>query len=315
MQLIRGAHNLRERHRACVATIGNFDGVHRGHQAVLDQLDSHARRLQLPTTVITFEPTPQEYFTPAEAPARLCRLREKLAEFKKHGVERVLVLEFDAQLAEQEPHQFIARVLVDGLAVKYLVVGDDFRFGKARRGDFDRLTEAGKRYGFPVETTTTYIDQGQRVSSTRIREALRDGALDTAQRLLGRPYSMHGRVAAGDRRGRTIGFPTANIRLHRLQTPLTGVYAVRVHCLEAFALPAVANLGTRPTVDGTEPVLEVHIFDFERDIYGAHLEVEFVRKLREEKKFESFADLKRQIQQDAMAARDCFSQMMQSRSV
>ena len=316
MQLIRGAHNLRDRHRGCVATIGNFDGVHRGHRAVLKQLDAHAERMKLPATVITFEPTPQEFFTPEQAPARLCRLREKLAEFKRLDVNQVLCLRFDALLAEQEPELFVQQILVDGLDVRYLVVGDDFRFGKMRRGDFAMLESAGAQQGFPVENTLTFYDDGKRVSSTRIREALETGDLDTAQRLLGRHYSIHGRVAPGDQRGRTIGFPTANIRLHRRQTPLSGVFAVTVNCIESHALPAVANLGIRPTVGGyAEPVLEVHIFDFHRDIYGAHVEVEFFSKLREEKKFDSFSALKEQIKLDALAARDCFSSRMQSRRV
>ena len=315
MQLIRGAHNLRDSHRGCVATIGNFDGVHRGHRAVLEQLERHAERLQLPATVITFEPTPQEFFTPEQAPARLCRLREKLAEFNRLDVDRVLCLEFDARLAEQEPEKFIQQILIDGLDVRYLVVGDDFRFGKSRRGDFAMLQSAGEQHGFPVENTSTFYDEDERVSSTRIREALKAGDLDAAQRLLGRAYAIHGRVAPGDQRGRTIGFPTANIRLHRQQMPLSGVFAVSVKCIENHALPAVANLGSRPTVGGTEPVLEVHIFDFDRDIYGRHVAVEFVSKLREEKKFDSFTALKEQIQLDALAARDCFSSLLQSKRV
>ena len=315
MRLIRGIYNLRGSRPGCVATIGNFDGVHRGHHAVLEQLDAHARRLQLPATVITFEPTPQEYFTPQRAPARLCRLREKLQAFRRLGVKQVLCLRFDRQLAEQEPETFIEQILVDALGVRHLVVGDDFRFGKQRRGDFAMLEAAGDRAGFTVENTCTFIDDGERVSSTRIREALQQGDLDTAERLLGRPYSIQGRVAQGDQRGRSIGFPTANIRLHRLRTALSGVYAVTIEGIEAHALPAVANLGSRPTVDGTETVLEVHIFDFNRDIYGAHVEVRFVNKLREEKKFASFDALKQQIQLDALAARDCFSNQMQSRRV
>ncbi len=315
MQLIRGLHNLRAGHRGCVATIGNFDGVHRGHRAVLEQLEAHAERLQLPATVITFEPTPQEFFAPERAPARLCRLREKLVAFKRLGVKQVLCLKFGKQLAEQEPELFIQQVLVEALGIRYLVVGDDFQFGKLRRGDFSMLEAAGNRQGFPVEATLTFIDEGERVSSTRIREALEQGELDTAERLLGRPYSIHGRVALGDQRGRTIGFPTANIRLHRQKTPLSGVFAVSVAGIEDHSLPAVANLGTRPTVGGTEAVLEVHLFDFNRDIYGAHVEVSFVSKLREEKKFESIEVLKKQIQLDAMAARDWFSSQLRSRRV
>ena len=315
MQLIRGIYNLRDGQRGCVATIGNFDGVHRGHQAVLEQLARHARRLQRATTVITFEPTPQEYFSPATTPARLTRLREKLTVFRQMQVDRVLCLPFGRRLAGMTAAEFIDHVLVHGLGVCYLVVGDDFRFGKDRRGDFAQLVAAGAAAGFPVESTTTFIDAGERVSSTRIRDLLAAGELDHAERLLGRPYSMQGRVAMGDQRGRTIGFPTANVHLHRRATPLTGVFAVRVLDLDDNPLPGVANLGTRPTVEGTRPVLEVHLFDFDRDIYGAHVCVEFVQKLRDEKKFDSFDALKKQIQLDAMAARECFSSQLRSSRV
>ena len=307
MELIRGLHNLKPRHRGCAATIGNFDGVHRGHLAVLDQLREQATALGLPDTVICFEPTPQEYFAPRQAPPRLSRLREKLGVFRDHGVERVLCLRFGPRLAELDADAFIERVLVQGLGVRYLVVGDDFRFGKGRRGDFALLAEAGERHGFPVVATATFSVDGQRVSSTRVREALAAGDLALAERLLGRPYCISGRVAPGDRRGRDIGFPTANIHLHRVASPLRGVFAVRMLGVDDQPRPGVANLGTRPTVDGTHLVLEVHLFDFDGDLYGRHVDVEFVRRLRDERKFESFDALKEQIQLDARAARAVFA--------
>lgn len=306
MELIRGLHNLRPRHRGCVATIGNFDGVHRGHQAVLDQLRRHAARLHVPACVICFEPTPQEYFLGDAAPVRLSRLREKLAAFRREAVDRVLCLRFGEALATMEPNAFIARLLVEGLEVKHLVVGDDFRFGRERRGDFALLTRRGAEAGFPVEKTTTYIEDGQRVSSTRVREALAVGAFDQAAQLIGARYRICGRVAHGDKRGRSIGFPTANVFLHRHASPLSGVYAVRLFGVEPYPLQGVANLGLRPTVCGQRRVLEVHLFDFNRSIYGLHVEVEFHRKLREEKKFESLESLKRQIELDALAARQSF---------
>jgi riboflavin kinase/FMN adenylyltransferase len=308
MEFIRGLHNLQPRHHGCVATIGNFDGVHRGHQAVLEQLKRHAARLQVPACVICFEPTPQEYFLSGAAPARLSRLREKLAGFARQRIDRVLCLEFGQALAGMEPDDFIARILVDGLGVQYLVVGDDFRFGNGRKGDYALLERSGAAAGFPVERTTTCIaEDGQRISSTRVREALAAGQFDLAAELIGARYRICGRVAPGDQRGRGIGFPTANIFLHRRRSPLAGVYAVTMHGVENRPVPGVANLGVRPTVDGHRQVLEVHLFDFQRSIYGAHVEVEFFKRLRDERKFESFAALKRQIRLDALAAREFFS--------
>ena len=306
MELIRGIHNLRPRHRGCVATIGNFDGVHLGHQAVLGQLSEKAAELCLPTCVITFEPQPQEYFAPDEAPPRLTRFREKLKAFRRYSVDRVLSLEFNRALAAMPADDFIRTILLDGLDVRYLVVGDDFRFGRERAGDFAMLQAAGAEHGFQVVNMHTFALGGSRVSSTRIRHALESGDLETAEQLLGRPYRMCGRVAHGDKRGRTIGFPTANIHLHRRATPVTGVYAVELFGIEGEPVPGVANVGTRPTVDGFRALLEVHLFDFDRDIYGCHVHVDFLYKLREERRFESFDALKRQIHLDSDMAREYF---------
>lgn len=304
MELIRGLHNLQIRHHGCVATIGNFDGVHLGHQAVLQQTCAKAKQLQLPTTVITFEPQPQEFFRPLQAPPRLTRLREKLLALRPHAVDRILCLNFNRHLANLSAEQFIQSILVDGLGVRYLVVGDDFRFGKDRRGDFNMLVEVGRQQDFEVVNTHSFTLGNERVSSTLIREALWYGDLKRVTQLLGRPYSMCGRVAHGDKRGRTIGFPTANIYLHRKNTPILGVYAVQMTGVEDYPVNGVANIGTRPTVCGTRTLLEVHLFDFNKDIYGAHIEVVFVEKIRDEKRFESFDALKQQIQRDAQQARD-----------
>lgn len=308
MELIRGLHNLRERHRGCVATIGNFDGVHLGHQTVLGQLSEKAAELGVPSMVITFEPYPLEYFAPAEAPPRLTRLREKIKALTRYAVDRVLCLQFDRKLAAMPAKDFIEKLLIEGLDVKYLVVGDDFRFGNKRQGDFAMLQQAGKQHGFQVVNLHTFMVDQIRVSSTRIREALSDGDLGVAEKLLGRPYRMCGRVAHGDKRGRTIGFPTANIHLHRNNTPVSGVYAVEMFGIEGEPLQGVANIGTRPTVDGTRSLLEVHLFDFDRDIYGAYVNIEFVHKLRDEKKFDSFDVLKEQILRDADEAGEFFKQ-------
>ncbi len=306
MELIRGLHNLRPRHRGCVATIGNFDGVHLGHQAVIGQLADKAEDLRLPTLVMLFEPQPQEFFTPQKAPPRLMRLREKLQALRRYAVDRVLCVRFDKAFADLEPEAFIRQVLVEGLGVKYLVVGDDFRFGHARRGDFAMLQAAGHKHGFQVVNMHSFTIDGERVSSTRVRAALATADLALAEKLLGRPYRMCGRVAHGDKIGRTLGVPTANIHLHRHSTPLKGVYAVEVFGLPDEPLAGVANIGTRPTVGGTRTLLEVHVFDFDRDIYGEYVHVNFLRKLSDEKRFASLDELKLKIQQDIVDARAFF---------
>ncbi|HRX60422.1 MAG TPA: bifunctional riboflavin kinase/FAD synthetase [Candidatus Competibacter sp.] len=308
MELIRGQHNLRPHHRGCVATIGNFDGVHLGHQAILAQLTEQAARLHLPRLVITFEPQPQEFFAgPTASPARLMRLREKLQALDGLGIERTLCLEFDQRLATMPAQTFIETLLVEGLGIRYLVVGDDFRFGHRRAGDFALLVEAGQRYGFEVADNHSYILDGERVSSTRIRQALSQGDLELAARLLGRPYDMCGRVAHGDQRGRTIGFPTANIHLHRRVTPVYGVYAVLLSGPELRPWPGIANVGRRPTVQGVREQLEVHLLDYRGDLYGRHVKVDFLHYLRPEQRFESLDALRQQIQRDEQAARAYFS--------
>jgi riboflavin kinase/FMN adenylyltransferase len=306
MRLIRGLHNLRPDHHGSAVTIGNFDGLHRGHQAVLQQLHQCASQRGLMTTVMTFEPTPQEYFAPQSAPARLQRLRDKLTLLGTLGVDQVLSVRFNRNLAVLSAAQFVDRILLQGLNVRFLVVGDDFRFGKGREGDFAFLREAGRCAGFEVVSTQTFCQGDDRVSSTRVREALERGDLDTAEGMLGRAYRICGRVAPGQQRGRTIGFHTANIRLHRLVSPVQGVFAVKVFGLGENAVEGVANIGTRPTVDGSDFVLEVHLFDFDRDIYGRYLDVEFCKKLRNEKKFDSFDLLRQQIALDAAQARQYF---------
>ncbi len=307
MKLIRGLYNLPVTARGCVATIGNFDGVHLGHQAVIGQCRDQAVELGLPLTVITFEPQPREYFHPRNTPARLTRLREKIRALEACGVERILCLPFNAHLAGLESGAFIREILVDGVGVKYLVVGDDFRFGRDRAGNFDSLQQAGRQHGFEVARMHTFCMEGGRVSSTRVREALEAGDLNAAAALLGRVYAMSGRVAHGDKRGRTIGFPTANVFLHRAASPVAGVFAVRVDGLGDQPVAGVANVGTRPTVDGTRALLEVHLFDFDRDIYGCHVQVGFLNKIREERRFESFEALQAQIREDAGQARAFFN--------
>jgi riboflavin kinase/FMN adenylyltransferase len=306
MELVRGLHNLRPRHRGCAATIGNFDGVHLGHQSVLGQLAERAAELQVPVTVVTFEPQPREYFSPQSAPPRLTRFREKVEALRRFGVDRVVNLRFDSRIAEMAPEDFVRKILLEGLGVKYLVVGDDFRFGRDRAGTFTMLQQAGDEHGFSVVNMHTFDIKGSRVSSTRVREALASGDLAAAEALLGRQYRMSGRVAHGDKRGRQIGFPTANIHLHRTATPVSGVFAVEMFGLPHEPVPGIANVGTRPTVDGTRTLLEVNLFNFSGNIYGCHVQVEFLKKIREERHFESFEALKEQIERDVVQARGYF---------
>lgn len=316
MQLIRGHYNLRPEHHGCVATIGNFDGVHLGHLSVLRHLADKAAETGLPSTVITFEPTPLEFFAGEKAPARLTRFREKYIELRCHGLERMFCLQFNQGLAQMEAKQFIDDILIQGLGLKYLVVGDDFRFGKDRKGDFAMLKQAGEQHGFDVISMDTFSQDEERVSSTLIRQHLMAGNLEQAHRLLGRAYSIRGRVVHGAKLGRTIGFPTANVLLRRKVTPVHGVYAVEVLGLDDRGrsdrdrgdkpVPGVANVGKRPTVGGTRVQLEVHLFDFDQSIYGREVEVRFSKHLRQEQKFESFDALKEQILVDAQAARGHF---------
>lgn len=306
MELIRGLHNLRERHRGCIATIGNFDGVHRGHQAILDQLRDRAAALGLPVTVVVFEPQPREFFAGDQAPPRLTRLRDKARLLAAHGAERIVCLPFNEALRSLTAREFIDRVLVDGLGVRHLVVGDDFRFGCDRVGDFTLLTQAGDERGFGVEHTRTFLLDGERVSSSRVRTLLASGNFAQAARLLGRPYRLAGRVVADQQLGRTIGVPTANLPLLSGPMALRGVYAVIAWLADGRVFPGVANIGWRPTVGTHRPVLEVHLFDFEGDLYGQQLRVMPCARLRGELTFAGLEPLKRQIQADQGRARAYF---------
>jgi len=310
MELIRGLHNLRPSHRGCVATIGNFDGVHLGHQAVIGQLAEKAEQLNLPAVVITFEPQPREYFAPERSPPRMTRFREKIEALRRYAVKRVLCLAFNWQLADLSPDEFIRRVLVDGLGVKYLVVGDDFRFGHQRKGTFAHLKAAGELYGFQVVHMKTFNVNNERVSSTRIRHALEEGSMEVASSLLGRDYRISGRVGHGEKLGRELGFPTANIFLHRKVSPLQGIFVVELFGLDNEPLSGVASIGTRPTINESKStLLEVHLFDFDQDIYGKHVQVSFLHKIRDEAKFDSLEILKEKIQQDVDIAKAYLAQM------
>ncbi len=288
-------------------TIGNFDGVHRGHRAMLDRLVAEARELQLPCKVLTFEPHPREYFSPATAPTRLTRLREKLELIAAAGVGAVHVLRFGAPLAAISAVQFVDDVLLRSLGVRWLLVGRDFRYGAKRAGDFAALQSASATKGFALEAMGDVMEGSQRVSSSGVRTALAAGDLASAQRLLGRAYSMSGRVAHGEKLGRTLGFPTANIVLRR-RPPLAGIYAVEAELEETRAVTrGVASVGRRPTVrENAPPLLEVHLFDWSGELYGRHLRVKFLRKLRDEEKYDGLDALRSAIGQDVAQAKDYF---------
>ena len=304
MEVIRGWHNVKPEHHGCVATIGNFDGVHLGHRALIEQLAALGRERAVPTALVTFEPQPQEFFAGGNVPPRLTRLREKLAALGVMPLDRVVLLRFDARLSATSPVEFVESFLVAGLGVRAVVAGEDFRFGYRGEGDFGLLVALGERHGFEVVKRATFSAGGGRVSSSRIRSALATGDLEAARELLGRRYTMSGRVVHGDRRGQTIGFPTLNVPLRRRTTALHGVYAVRVAGLEGRQLDAVANLGTRPTVGGRGMVLEAHVFDWSGDAYGRNVEVGFVAKIRDERKFDSIEALKAWIARDSARARE-----------
>lgn len=307
MELIRGWHNLQAHHRGCVATIGNFDGVHRGHRAVLEMLQQEAHAFGVPATVIIFEPQPLEYFRPEAAPARLTELRSKLLALADTGIARALCLRFSRRVAQMPAEDFIDELLVERLGVRFLMVGDDFRFGHGRRGDYTMLQALGARKGFTVARMPTVSNGDVRVSSTRVRQALAAGDLVLASELLGRRYSICGRVVRGQALGRDLGYPTANIAFKQ-PPPLQGIFVVQVRLNgETQSRPAVASLGTRPTVNGTRVLLEVHLFDYSGDLYGQHLDVEFLQRLRGEERFETLEALRQQMDQDAADARAYFS--------
>jgi len=306
MEIMVGLHNIREEHQGCVVTAGNFDGVHHGHQMLLNHLIAKSTELGVPSLLLTFEPQPREFFAGSAVPARLTRFREKITLLQRTELDRVLCLPFNERTANT-PARWVVDVLLNKmLAVKYFVIGDDWRFGKGAEGDYAMLKEAGDRYGFGVSQLATMTLEHERVSSSRIREMLASGDLIEAEKLLGHPYFIMGRVVYGRQLGRQIGSPTVNIRLQRYRSALNGVFSVSVDGLEK-PYDGIANIGIRPTVDGKEPLLEVHIFDFDENVYGRLLTVRFHRKIREEKKFESIDALKTQIQADIGVAREWFA--------
>ncbi|MFU8817079.1 MAG: bifunctional riboflavin kinase/FAD synthetase [Pseudomonadales bacterium] len=306
MEVIVGLHNIKPRHEGCVLTIGSFDGVHRGHRMLLERLVEKSRELGAPSMLLTFEPTPREYFRGGVVPSRLTRFREKITLLGTTDLDRVLCLPFNETTANTPAEWVVDELLAKRLGVRYLMVGDDFRFGKGARGDYTMLQRAGDRYGYGVTQMGTLTVDDARVSSTRVRDALWEGNFPLAQELLGHAYFMMGRVVYGRQLGRQLGVPTANIRLQRYRTPVEGVFAVTVKGL-GREYQGIANVGIRPTVDGKEPLLEVHIFDFAGDIYGELLTVEFKHKMRDERTFDSLDALKAQIERDIVRTREWFA--------
>ena len=291
-------------------TIGNFDGLHLGHQAMLARLQDVARARGLPSCVLSFEPHPREFFTPEQAPARLSSLREKAECLQRMGIDRLHVFRFDRAFSALSAEAFIGQVLGTTLQAHYVLVGDDFRYGAKRTGDFALLKQAGQSLGFDAEFLPTVEVAGERASSTAVRQALAAGELEHAARLLGRPYSISGRVVHGDKLGRDIGFPTANIQLKHNRPPLLGIFAVEVYGLNGEPLPGAASLGKRPTVKNPDavPVLEVHLFDFNAEIYGRRVRVDFLHKLRDEEKYPDLDSLVAQIRRDVDNAKQFLKQ-------
>ncbi len=313
MKVFRGLPNAEAR-RPCALTIGNFDGVHRGHRALLARVADAAARLGVDSAVMTFEPHPREYFAhlsgdESRAPLRIANLRDKLQALEQCGVDRVIVEHFGASFASMSPERFIDEVLVDGMHVKWLIVGDDFRFGAKRAGDFAMLVEAGRRHGFEVVALPTVMHDDTRISSSAVRAALAAGDFARAEDLLGHPYAISGHVQHGRKLGRTIGFPTLNLKVAHKRPAASGIFVVQVHGLGERPWPAVASLGVRPTIeDNGRVLLEVHLFDFSGDCYGKLIRVEFLKKLRDEAKYDDLDSLTRAIDADARAAREFFAQ-------
>ena len=308
MEIINGLHNLRSRHRGCVLTIGNFDGVHRGHRQLIDELCEKAKALSVPSMLMTFEPQPREFFAGTKLPARLTRFREKVYLLDQTPLDRLLCLPFNDRTANIEADWFAKDFVVDQVGAKHLVIGDDFRFGRGREGDFALFERYGRIHGYSVSAMSTLLQGEARISSTLIREILAAGDFTAATNLLGHEYFIMGRVVYGRQLGRQLNVPTANIRLQRYRAALEGVYCVTVEGIAGAVRRGIANIGVRPTVDGKEPLLEVHVFDYTGNLYGDLIKVTFKQKLREEQAFDSIDALKTQINQDIEQARHYFDE-------
>lgn len=306
MEFIRGEHNIAARHHGCVASVGNYDGLHPGHQKVINSLVQRGRHLSLPVTIVSFEPHPLEFFVPDAAPPRLMTVREKSEAMHELSVDRFCCLRFNHRLANTEPENFVEDLLIAKLGVRYVVVGDDFRFGRNRRGNFEMLRSICRRFDVEVSRMETIEFEGQRISSSRIRESLAAGEIQMANQLLGRDFSMSGRIVRGDGNAGNWGFATANIKIEVPKPAVSGIFVVKVDLPDKDSLPGVASLGIRPTVGGSTQLLEVHLLDFDQDIYGQRIRVRFQKKLRDEIKFSSVEKMCEMIQQDIVKTRGHF---------
>ncbi|WMY96080.1 MAG: bifunctional riboflavin kinase/FAD synthetase [Arsenophonus sp.] len=306
MKFIRGIYNIQKNHYGCVLTIGNFDSVHKGHQVLLKYLKEEGNFRKLPTMVMIFEPQPLEFFCGRNSPVRLTPLRDKIKYLFEYGVDYLLCIKFNHKFSALTPKTFILEFLVKKLGVKFLAIGDDFRFGKDRKGDFQDLLTAGKKYGFKVTNTKSFCIKGQRISSTAVRKALLSDNFALAEHLMAHPYRLSGRVIHGRQLGSKIGFPTANLQLKSLIIPVKGVYIAEVYGISKKPFKAVTNIGTRPTVNGIKQQIEVHLIDIHKNIYGFHIDLVLRKKIREEKRFNCINELRKQIGNDIIVAKNFF---------
>ena len=311
MEFIRGEHNIAARHHGCVASVGNYDGLHPGHRKVIKSLVDRGRDLNLPVTIVSFEPHPLDFFVPDAAPPKLMTVREKIEALKELNVDHFCCLRFNHRLANTEPENFVEDLLIAKLGVRYVVVGDDFRFGRNRRGNFEMLRSICRRYDVEVSKMETIEFDGERISSSRIRDCLAAGNIGLANRILGRDFSMSGRIVRGNGNARNWGFATANIKIEVSKPAVSGIFVVEVDLPDKNSLPGVASLGFRPTIGGDTQLLEVHLLDFDRNIYGQRIRVRFQKKLRDEIKFSSIEKMCEQIQQDIATTRIYFTQASQ----
>jgi riboflavin kinase/FMN adenylyltransferase len=307
VKLIRSYNNFPTAFTNSVLTIGNFDGVHKGHKKVIQRVKELAQLKDIRSLIMVFEPTAKEFFMGAKAPARLMRWRDRYMAIQKTGCDGLVQLKFNHALSTLSADDFVKEILVDAMNINYLVVGDDFRYGYQRSGNFQHLLECSKKFGFVVEDTQTLMQKSERVSSTAIRNALADGDIEYASDLLGYAYHMSGRVIHGNKLGRELGFPTMNIPIERQISPLHGIYAVHVHGLVKTPLQAIASIGTRPAVNGSEWLLEVHVLDYSDEHYGQRIDVEFLQFIRPELNFPNLEDLKTQMHKDLEQVRNFFS--------
>lgn len=308
MDIIRGITSIKGQ-SPCVLSIGNFDGLHLGHQSIVNQLTKYASEIKLPAVILTFEPYPMEYFSPARAPSRLTDFRHKAERFREMSVERIICLQFNHALASIKAKEFVEQILISKLKIRGLIVGDDFRFGNNREGNIELLRELSNKHTFELIPAETIHYNGMRVSSSLVRGHLAIGDFDLVRELLGRPYQIDGTVIHGDKRGRELGYPTANLACNRVNYPLSGVYVVRIHGLNERIYDGVANIGTRPVFDGEKKLLEVNMFDFHEEIYGKRISVEFCKKLRDEQQFHTVDALCEQMAVDVKKSKDYFTKL------